>query len=261
MAYLPAALAFATALGLAAPVSDSRTDAVRMAEAWGQNRLDRVAALDDRPSGSLRFRLSDSNDLSSDASDGEVAFPKVRFLTAQSTAEIDALLAVVVSALTEGDRAPRRPSLASTIAYGALIAATGGASDPTEGKDSKVIPTGSPTPSGGAIDRGEAVALRSARWNERLGHCMATFTAVLRTASRSGKASSDGVSRTWSGDPLARRTLRNLGMLASPIVEACPAPQVTELRAIQAALTAGGKLETGTVDGANVSGRTVADGS
>lgn len=222
----------------AALSSSSPSNAELTAEAWGQSRLDRVVALEGLPAGAFRFRLSDAEGLLSDEPSPEVRFAKTLLFAAKSTAEVDGLLAVIVSARTAAPamQSSRRPSLLSTLAYSALIAATGGASDPAEGKGSTVISLGPGASRTLPDDLAKAYAFRAAAWNERLGHCMDTLTSILKVAARVGAISFEEVRFRWGGDPLARSTLKGLGMLASPTGEKCPAAEVADLNRIQAGL-------------------------
>lgn len=203
--------------------------------AWGQARLDRVLQVAGKAGGSLKFRLSDSRSLNPSEASEDISFPKHLLLSARSIDEIDGLLVVLTSEkLAEHKRnTSDHSSLAAALAYGALIAATGGASDQSEGKGSKVIPLGTERAARSAGNSGTFKAFRAAAWNERLGHCQTPLVSILKRAARAGSVAIAGEDVSWPGDPYAKTILRDLGMLASPTGARCSETEVEGLSEIQ----------------------------
>ena len=201
--------------GGAAPPSD---------DAWLRGRTNLLLEAIGSPPGSVRAVIVGERALSIPGPGEPIRVPSAAIALAHSEAEVDGLLAVLLSYRSAADRRRhvRGASVLSAIAYAGLIAATGGASDPSESSGSRVIPLGFAEAGNRERDAASS-ALRAARWNSAVGHCTSTLVNFLRILGADQSAVGDRSERAWRGSAFARTVIRQLGMLASPSAESCPA--------------------------------------
>ena len=107
---------------------------------WTQERLDRVLAAVGKAPGSVEVVLTDAPDLSTAARPDRLEVPRAAIALAPSTEAVDGLLAMLLSYAPEPKSERNKLTPLSALAFGALVAGTGGASDPSTGRDSKIIP-------------------------------------------------------------------------------------------------------------------------
>jgi hypothetical protein len=178
---------------------------------WLQTRMDRVSAAAGIGPGAVHVVLVDVGSIALSGRGPTVAVPRALVANAPSAAAVDGILAMLLS--YRQFEAPRRhgASIGEVAALAAVVAATGGAS---EGKNSKVIPTGAEDRPGTGEFDGRAMARRGVRWAEAAGGCTAVLTAYLRElASEQAEGSSTLA---------ARRLLVDMGSLAYPSAQRCP---------------------------------------
>lgn len=188
---------------------------------WTQARLDRVLAAVGKAPGSVEVVLTDAPDLSAALPD-RLELPRAAIALAPNAEAVDGLLAMLLSYAPEPKSERNKLTPLSALAFGALVAGTGGASDPSTGRDSKLIPLGGPAaPANDASGSGQARAWRGARWHGFLGHCGATQVEFLRKMGRPASVTVAARTINWTGSAFARRAIADLGIQGTPSNETC----------------------------------------
>lgn len=189
---------------------------------WTQERLDRVLAAVGKAPGSVEVVLTDAPDLSTASLPDRLELPRAAIALAPSTEAVDGLLAMLLSYAPEPKSGRNKLTPLSALAFGALVAGTGGASDPSTGRDSKIIPLGGQAaPSNDVSGIGQARAWRGARWHGFLGHCGTTQVEFLRKIGRPASVTVAARTMNWTGSAFARRAIADLGIQGTPSNETC----------------------------------------
>lgn len=185
---------------------------------WLQSRVDRilVAAGQDVP---INVVISSGKELTPEIN-GRLQVPEAMIKLAPTTQALDGLLAMLLS-FHLGDGPPRKDGLAPTIAAAALLAATGGTTDATEGKNVKTIPLGDFTSATPRRAGRAALSLRGLRWNTLAGNCVTSQIAFLKLIGSPEAPITSKSTTAWPGSQFAREVIRDLGMEAYPRQETC----------------------------------------
>ena len=212
---------------------------------WLQARLDRVLAGTGSQPGAVRAVLTEATELIAVQPADTLAFPRALLAMAPSAEAVDGMLAMMLSYRQPGEvrRQGRRIDPLSAVAYGAIVAGTGGAYDPGNPGSGRSIPLGPGQPLEGADPAAlrRARAWQGARWNAQLGHCAAAQLAYLRSAARDTRLTLDGRPMLWRASPFARKVIDDLGAQAYPAAtEPCTTRDDPAFAAIQQDLRGAG---------------------
>ncbi|QHL90534.1 hypothetical protein GVO57_06360 [Sphingomonas changnyeongensis] len=205
---------------------------------WLQDRLDRVLIAAGQVPGSVKAVISTEPMVQIGRPGEPVAVPGALILLAPNADAVDGLMAMILS-FRAGDAAgtprPTRATVGSVLALGALVALTGGVSDPEAGRDDKVIPLGTLNDRagpGGAPDRRQ-LAWRGARWHAIAGGCAEAQPAFLRFAGSAQSAVIEGRRVIWPGSRVAKEMLAGLGAQGQPGPDRCPSAADGALQAVK----------------------------